>query len=220
MRHLKTAVTVVGTVTVLVLAGNTIALAATGQGFLLGRTNTANTVTILTRTTSGTALSIHSASSANAPLAVNGTGKVAHLNADKLDGLDSAALMTKPYVVTEVVPLPVAGLTLTAPVPVGTYLVSYSVNLVASPSVDLAQVRCGVVDDHTGFQTITADSFQASGGATEVSLSGAGLARKTISSGTISLSCTAAHPFTAGTSVDPVQFVLTPVNGVIASTVQ
>ncbi len=97
MRHLKTVLTVIGAVTVLVLAANTVALAATGHGFILGKSNSANKVTTLSRTTSGSVLSLHSKSSSNAPLTVNGRGKVANLNADLLDGLDSTALRAKTY---------------------------------------------------------------------------------------------------------------------------
>lgn len=83
--------TVIGAVTVLVLAGNTVALAATGKGFLLGKINTANKITVLKRTTPGTALKVVTKSATSAPLQVNGTGKVANLNADTVDGLDSSA---------------------------------------------------------------------------------------------------------------------------------
>lgn len=98
MRHLKTLLTVIGAVTVLVLAANTVALAATGQGFILGASNSANKVTKLSRTTSGSVLSLHSKSAANAPLTVNGRGKVTNLNADLLDGLDSTSLRAKTYI--------------------------------------------------------------------------------------------------------------------------
>src|SRR5690349_15216722 len=82
MRHLKTLLTVLGAVTILVLAGNTVALATTGHAFILGKANSANKQTQLTRTTSGPALKVTTKSTANPPFAVNGHGKVAHLNAD------------------------------------------------------------------------------------------------------------------------------------------
>ena len=93
-RRLTTALTVIGAVTVLVLAANTVAIATTGHGFLLGKSNTANAATTLSRTTRGTALVVKTKSSANSPFAVNGKGRVANLNADKLDGLDSTQLAT------------------------------------------------------------------------------------------------------------------------------
>lgn len=101
MRYLKSVLTVIGAVTVLVLAGNTISLATTGHAFILGKANSANKTTTLTRTTSGTVLSLHSKSSSNAPLSVNGTGKVANLNADKVDGLDSTQLTTNTMIYTD-----------------------------------------------------------------------------------------------------------------------
>lgn len=91
MRMFKTLLTVIGAVTVLVLAGNTVALAATGHALVLGKKNTANKITTLTRTTAGPALRVKTASAGNAPFVVNGTGKVVNLNADSLDGQDASA---------------------------------------------------------------------------------------------------------------------------------
>jgi hypothetical protein len=88
-KKLISLLTVLGAATVLVLAANTVTYAATGHSFILGKANKANQVTTLKRTTSGQALSLVTKSSSNAPLAVNGKGKVANLNADRLDGLDS-----------------------------------------------------------------------------------------------------------------------------------
>lgn len=69
------------------------AYAATGGTFVLGHTNKAGTVSTLQRTTTnGAALRVLTRQSSNPPFAVNGTGKVANLNADRLDGLDSTAL--------------------------------------------------------------------------------------------------------------------------------
>jgi hypothetical protein len=91
MRSLKTLLTVIGAVTVLVLAGNTVAFATTGHSFILGKTNKANKVTTLKRTTNGPALSLLAKPLSSAPFTVNTTGKVTNLNADSLDGLDSSA---------------------------------------------------------------------------------------------------------------------------------
>jgi hypothetical protein len=95
MRSLKTSLTVIGAVVVLLLAGNTVAYAATGGKFFLGKTNKADQVSTLKRTTSGAALNLVTKSSSNAPLTTNGKGKVANLNADSLDGKDSSAFQTK-----------------------------------------------------------------------------------------------------------------------------
>jgi FlaG/FlaF family flagellin (archaellin) len=93
MNRLKSLITVIGAVTVLVLAGNTIALAATGHSFILGHVNYTSKQTTVARTTGGTALRVATKYRANSPFSVNGRGKVANLNSDLLDGLDSTALM-------------------------------------------------------------------------------------------------------------------------------
>jgi hypothetical protein len=98
-RTLKTALTVIGAVTVLVLAANTVAYAATGGKFILGKSNSANKQTTLTRTTLGPALKLNTKSGNNAPLATNGKGKVVNLNADSLDGKDSSAFAPYPKVI-------------------------------------------------------------------------------------------------------------------------
>ncbi|HEX7738066.1 MAG TPA: hypothetical protein VF426_00300 [Marmoricola sp.] len=87
--RLAQALSLIGAVTVLVLAANTVALAADGKGFLLGRTNKASQVTILQRTTTGPALSLRA--TGGPPLAVNSSVKVKNLNADTLDGKSSEA---------------------------------------------------------------------------------------------------------------------------------
>ncbi|HEX4190332.1 MAG TPA: hypothetical protein VHZ06_04995 [Marmoricola sp.] len=153
MRHLKTLLTVIGAVTILVLAGNTVALAASGHGFLLGKTNRVTKLTTLTRTTSGPALQVTTKSSANPPFAVNGTGKVTHLNADLLDGKDSTALGTRAYVWTasgaidtEVDQSEVFVLN---GLPAGTYLVNYEVEF-PHAMLTTGFVDCGMQNDTTG----------------------------------------------------------------------
>lgn len=128
MRHLKTSLAVLGAATVLVLAGNTVALAATGQNFLLGKGNSANAQTTLARTTSGPVLSLKNTSSTGTPLVVNGKGKVSNLNADSVDGFDSAAMRNKVYVFTREISPGSADTSyqLQLPVPTGTYQVGYS----------------------------------------------------------------------------------------------
>jgi hypothetical protein len=97
MQKLKTFLTVIGAVTVLVLAANTAVYAATGGKFILGQTNKANKASTLKRTTSGSALNLTTKSSTNSPMTVNGTGKVTNLNADKLDGHDSSFFASGGY---------------------------------------------------------------------------------------------------------------------------
>lgn len=129
MRRSTQLLSILGAATILALAANTVSIAATGSGFILGKSNSANTISALTRTTSGTVLKLQSASSANPPLAVNGTGKVTNLNADKVDGLDGAALQTAVWEYT--LPSTSGGTVATQfdfpNLPAGRYLASYSV---------------------------------------------------------------------------------------------
>ena len=125
MRNLKTTLAVLGAVTILLLAGNTVAQATTGHSFLLGSSNSANAVTSLTRTTSGTALKVTTKYSSNTPFVVNGKGKVANLQADKVDGYEGSQMLNKVYVYTKAVAVgtPASAFTLTLHnVPAGKYV--------------------------------------------------------------------------------------------------
>jgi hypothetical protein len=93
MRRLKTLVSALAVALVVTASLDYAASAATGHAFVLGHLNKANRTTVLKRTTSGPALGLTTTSSAAAPLTVNGRGKVANLNADRIDGLDSSALV-------------------------------------------------------------------------------------------------------------------------------
>jgi hypothetical protein len=93
MRRLKTLVSALVIALVVIASLDYAASAATGHAFVLGQLNKANRTTALKRTTLGPALSLTTTSSAAAPLAVNGRGRVANLNADRIDGLDSSALV-------------------------------------------------------------------------------------------------------------------------------
>jgi len=127
MNRFKTFLTVIGAVTILVLAANSAVYAATGGKFILGHTNKAGKVSTLKRTHSGAALNLVTKSSANAPMTVNGKGKVANLNADMVDGLDSSALRTGTYVFTKAIDSAVDTVDIDIPVPAGgTYLLTYS----------------------------------------------------------------------------------------------
>lgn len=80
-------------VAIALVGGTGVATAATGGTFILGRGNTATTRTGLTNT-EGTPLSL-AAKTGHPPLMVNNSVKVSRLNADQLDGLDSAALQRR-----------------------------------------------------------------------------------------------------------------------------
>jgi hypothetical protein len=97
---------VVGSLTLV----GTAAVAGTGVGavFNLGKTNTVNGTTALTGSTNGQQLHLVNTSTGSAaaglgiqtatgkpPLVVNSTTKVTHLNADLLDGINSAALQKR-----------------------------------------------------------------------------------------------------------------------------
>jgi len=214
MRHLKTTLAVLGAVTILVLAGNTIAMAATGKSFILGKINSANKQTTLTRTTNGPVLKLNAKQATGVPLAVRGSGKVANLNADKVDGLDSSALITKPYVFTRRQTTPSSGFSIVANVPPGSYLVSYSAYMSSSPSADLDFVQCYVTQINGGDTRFVGENYFDTGGRTSSAVSGAGFAVKTSATGVLRLNCGAAAPFINGFgNSEPFQFVLVPVNG-------
>jgi hypothetical protein len=98
---------VVGYIALFVALGGT-AIAADGGNFLLGRSNSASSMTSLTRTganagkglqvtntstgAGATALGLNVASG-HTPFTVNSATKVANLNADKLDGVDSTGFL-------------------------------------------------------------------------------------------------------------------------------
>jgi len=76
---------------VLVGGANLAAYAANGHPLLLGRSNHESDATKVTNLHKGPALALRT-SRTSAPLQVNGTKVVKHLNADKIDGLDATAL--------------------------------------------------------------------------------------------------------------------------------
>jgi len=218
MRHLKSVLAVIGAAVILVLAANTVTLAATGQAFLLGKNNSANTNTSLTRTTSGSVLKLQSKSSANAPLTVNGRGRVTNLNADKVDGYDSSVLTSNAYVYTRTIPVgtPTNAFQLNLPLPSGRYVLSYSTYMISSPSAALGDVDCYVRTLPTsGTTTYTAESrFTTTN--TLSGATGSGYVSKA-STNTISLKCSATNPFWVA-DTEPIQIVATPVTKLLANT--
>jgi hypothetical protein len=216
MQRLKTFLTVIGAVTILVLAANSAVYAATGGKFVLGKTNKAGKASTLKRTTSGATLNLVTKSSANPPMTVNGRGRVANLNADKIDGLDSTALTTVPYVFTRRVTTPTAAVILDASVPAGTYLVSYSASLNSQPSADLSHLDCYVEQRNGTTTTDVGETYATSGGSKFMACSGSALVTKKPGAGNyVQLICVAGAPFVSWESAfasAPVQFVLTPVN--------
>jgi hypothetical protein len=148
MRHFKTILTVIGAVTVLVLAANTAAFAATGGKFVLGHKNKASKVSTLKRTTSGPALNLVTKSSSSAPFTANGHGKVTNLNADRVDGLDGASLQTRATVLRIPAESGVSSFYLGLHVPAGLYQVSFSI--IARMSSAGAALNCYVLNASDG----------------------------------------------------------------------
>lgn len=87
----RTRMPILAVVAALVLVATPVAFAANGKPFILGKKNTATKVSTLVKKGSGPALRL--AVGSGAPLAVNSAVKVANLNADRLDGLDSTAFL-------------------------------------------------------------------------------------------------------------------------------
>jgi hypothetical protein len=79
-----------GLVTALVITGGGVAVAGNGNPLLLGKTNKATKITELKN--GGSPLKLTS-KQGKAPLVVNSGAKVANLNADKLDGVDSTGFL-------------------------------------------------------------------------------------------------------------------------------
>lgn len=211
MRRFKTMLTVIGAVTVLVLAGNTVAFAATGGKFYLGKVNKANKQSVLKRTTSGPALKLATASSGNAPLVTNGRGKVANLNADLLDGKDSTALQTTAHVYSVVVSAPTTEMDVVIPVPAGRYLISYSAYLTTSSG---SLVSCVVMRRSTAAPAtdtwVGRSQFTAPAGS-YTGLTGTAYVEKS-GDATIHLGCDG--PAFTTTPLEPIQVVATRLSAV------
>ena len=170
MRTLKSVLTVIGAVTVLVLAGNTIAFATTGHGLILGKANKAKQLTSLKRSTSGPALRLTTKSSAIAPLVVNGRAKVDNLNADLVDGLDAASLQTLPVVYRIPTEVGVTSFSVGFPgLAPGLYQASFSI--VARMSVNGSTINCGMEQPGSDYYELMAygSSFGASYSTTSAS---------------------------------------------------
>lgn len=127
MLGLNRTLAVLGAALVLAVVANGIAVAATGQGFVLGRHNAANKATTLARTTSGPALQVRTTSAGNAPFIVNGRGRVTNLNADKVDGWDAERLRHQ-VITFEIPPTGFTGsaFAMPLPLPAGRYAASYT----------------------------------------------------------------------------------------------
>jgi len=198
--------TVIGAVTVLVLAANTVAFATTGKSLIAGKTNSTSKVTTIKRTKAGSALKVTTKSNANPPFAVNGKGKVANLSADTVDGYDSSTMLTRAYVFNHTVTDPPSGaLTIPLPVPTGKYLASYSAFLIGTAN---AFVDCYL---QSGSPTKNVGESRLTAGPHDAALSGSGyLEVKTATNARAALVCDGGGFITD--PGQPIQIVLTRVN--------
>ena len=144
----KGIVATVATAALLVAGVDCATYAATGDSLLLGRVNKADRATVIERTDPGPVLRLSTRSGLDAPFRTNGTGKVVHLNADRLDGKQASALATHAttYRAGErgqtVSP---AGLWAT-PVRPGLYQVAFDAMLWDQTAQGPANFICGVLD--------------------------------------------------------------------------
>lgn len=166
---------VLGAVAVLVLAANTVALAASGKGFLLGKVNKSAKVSTLQRTKSGPALSLKT--KGGPPLAVNSAKLVKKLNADKVDGYDAGALVNGGTLFTITIPesAPVNSELDALPARPGRYQVTWSAHLSVEADT-LARCGAGTLKKPAYSLTGTAAGASARTSSTthEVMLSGTG----------------------------------------------
>lgn len=213
MRHLKTTLAVLGAATILVLAANTVAFAATGGKFFLGKSNFANKQTTLTRTTNGPVLKLNAKQATGAPLAVRGTGKVVGLNADRVDGVDSTTMLTTGYVFTKHVAIGTSSTTLDIPLPTGNYTLGYSAYLIGAQNTWVACYFWKLPP--VGSSSYFGES-RFTAGTDFPGLGGYGFVAKTAGT-TIRLKCSAGTTFTTS-SDEPIQIVATRVDKVAATT--
>jgi hypothetical protein len=124
MHKFKTAVSALTIGFLLVMSIDYMAFAATGKSMILGKANSANKVTKLTRTTSGPAMEFKVKNGVGAPIKVNSKGRIGKLNADLVDGKHAADLGVRTLAYEANVNVTgVTGFNITLPnVPAGNYL--------------------------------------------------------------------------------------------------
>ncbi len=152
-----------GATTLLVVALEASTYAATGKSLLLGRSNSANKMTTITRTTPGAPLRLASRPG-SPPLSVNSTQRVPGLNADSVDGLSGQSLQSRASVFTDGAGGP-RGTTEQWSIPVtpGTYAISYTVGFTAmtaspaAPASAICYVQTGGASPtpYTAIQSVT-----------------------------------------------------------------
>lgn len=166
----------------LFMATSGTAVAATGGTFILGKPNTAGSVSTLTNS-AGPALSLRSPSG-SAPLQVNRTVKVDRLNGDLLDGIDSTAFARLGKTNTgarttlsnpDGVPLRLTAKPGTAPLHVGSTVRVDNLNADLLDGKDSADFVA-----HTAFAALQADHAALTARVTELEALLAGVSRETV----------------------------------------
>jgi hypothetical protein len=195
---------VLGAVGILVLAANTVALATTGKALIAGKTNTSSKATAIKRTTGGAALTVVTKYASNPPFAVNGTGKVVRLNADKLDGYDSTQMINHSYLYTGAVLTPASGYDTTVPVGAGTYAFSYNAFLLGGSGTG---TYCKLVGHHG---TASTNIGVATSTSTDPGLSSSGVL-KLATGDTLEFVCGGSSTAYVTQGGSPIQIVLTPI---------
>jgi len=171
---LRTVLTTVFVAVMLVVGIDYVSFAATGGHALLGTINKANKTTTFKRTTAGAPVTLTTKTSTSPPLATNGRGKVANLNADLLDGKDSTAFAantpTKVYKFTA--DSASTSHSFNIPIPAnGQYLLTYSVPMSLSGSTTQAEWGYCEVGQS---DSIIFGTYQGSGHASAASVPGPG----------------------------------------------
>jgi len=220
---------------VLVVGIDYVSNAATGGHVILGKVNKSGTTTTFKRTTAGSPVTLTTKTSGSAPLTTNGRGKVGNLNADLLDGRDSASFATKQT--TRVLEFTADTLATEhnfalGTLPAGRYLATYSVYMQGTfpGPLDLPTNGGCHFDQTLGsapvvhHKSLFASSTSADDdGGTDLAVSGSGFV-DTASGNNLTLRCYATKQWTTGTSTTdefgpvPAQVTLTRVEAATVTT--
>lgn len=92
MPRIKSVLSALAIGLVLIMGLDYVSYAATGQALILGQLNKSGATTTVQNTGTGPAATFKVKNTTGAPIAVNGTGKVAKLNADFVDGRSASDL--------------------------------------------------------------------------------------------------------------------------------
>ncbi len=150
MQKLKSAVSALTIGFLLVISLDYLAFASTGQSLILGKSNSANKATTLTRTTSGPALDLKVKNGVGAPIKVNTKGRVGNFNADLVDGKHAADLGVRTRIYNyNVSRTATSNMAFNLPgVPAGTYLATLDVWIYGPSGTSMhCYLRGGGVDD-------------------------------------------------------------------------